>query len=516
VTLAGILPLLAIDVLAFIATLLVEAVYGVLYLPALLQWLALSVMLNIFFYGFASLCAQLTGNLVVLPLVYAVLNFTVYVVEWLVDRILSIFVFGFYGSGLTFECLSPVMGIYDHCRINSISVYDAADKVYTVTGYYLTGWGLIICYAAVGLVLIAGALLHYKRRRMETAGDVVAVRYLKPVFKYCMALGVALCLGMLLFTLVYSNYNNEGTPAHVLLLIAFMLIGCFIGYFAAEMLMQKCFSVWRGRRRWLGYGIACLVIISLTFACEFDLFGFEKRVPAAEDVKDVLIQTSGDETDLAAPENIEDFVALHSSIIAGKAYHESENEYTCGVYLVYTMKDGSTLKRSYALSYNNEAEDGDVRTLQNLINRQEAIDYRKQLDFPVTAENIDYACVDYRVPSPGENEYGDYQEIRLTAEEANELYYECILPDIDDGTLGRMWLISDEDYMNTVYACSINFECLERDSNGEYTYQNFYTVPTVDSQRTNAWLDARGVEFHTEGEFQSKDDINVTKAVAIN
>ena len=47
--------------------------------------------------------------------------------------------------------------------------------------------------------LLALALLLYRRRALETAGDAVAVPWLRPVFKYFMALGGALALAGVLF-----------------------------------------------------------------------------------------------------------------------------------------------------------------------------------------------------------------------------------------------------------------------------------------------------------------------------
>lgn len=508
--LAGLLPMLAINLVIFVAALLVEAAYGLLYLPALLQWLAMVSMLDLFFFGFSTLCAQLTGSLIVLPFVYAVLNFTAYVVEYLVSRILDIFVFGYSGSALSLDFLSPIIALFSHCQVSGITAFDAVNQTYSTVGFYFTGWGWIIGYTAAGAILLSASLLLYKRRRMETAGDVVAVRSLKPVFKYCLALGCALCLGAALFSILCSGYTYVGTPKYVLAITVFMLIGCFIGYFAAEMLIHKSFSVWNGKRRWLGFCVVSAVIAALTFSCEFDLFGYEKRLPAEGEIESVSLMISGDNTLLSDTQNIESVLKLHESIIENKHYHESEAGSTCYLYLTYTLKDESTMNRNYRLAYSIDQKTGDVRTLEDLVNTQEAIDYRKRLDFSITAENIDYASVDYRTPDTAEYDY-EHQELILTAEEANAFYYECILPDIKDGTLGRIWLIYDEDYLNTVYACTINFECNERSSEGEYTYQRFYTVPTVDSTRTNAWLREHGVDLHTESEFQYGDNVYAEK-----
>ena len=396
VTLAGILPLLAINLATFAATLIVEAAQGPVYLPALLQWLAMVSLINIFFYGFAVLCAQMTGNLIVLPLVYAVLNLTVYVVEELIKYILRIFVFGFSSSGFSLSFLSPVIYLCRYCSINSTSAYHAASDSYQVTGYYFSGWGTVIAYAVAGLVLIAAGLLLYKRRRMETAGDVVAVRWLRPIFKYCLSLGCALCIGLLLFSILRPDYSYGGTPMNVLVLTALMIVGCFIGYFAAEMLIHKSFAVWRGRRRWLGFLVASAVITVLTFSCEFDLFGYEKKVPAADNIEQVSLRVNGDNSVLTEPQNIGNAVALHNSIIGNKAFHESSGDGSAYMYMEYTLRDGTVIKRAYSLNYDTDGNADDVIALQNLVNTQEAINYRKQLSYNITAENINYAYVSFR------------------------------------------------------------------------------------------------------------------------
>ena len=65
---AGLCCLLASNVLVFLIAMAVEAAHGVLSIKFLLQWLALVSMCNVFFYGFASLCAMLTDKYWCFPL----------------------------------------------------------------------------------------------------------------------------------------------------------------------------------------------------------------------------------------------------------------------------------------------------------------------------------------------------------------------------------------------------------------------------------------------------------------
>ena len=149
---------------------------------------------------------------------------------------------------------------------------------------------------------------------------------------------------------------------------------------------------------------------------------------------------------------------------------------------------------------------GNTATYEQLLNCQEAIYYRKRTQVPVTPETLSYAYVSYRDPAAaGDPDYNYYMEnLNLTPEEAYELYSECILPDIDDGTLGRVWLIMDDDYYNTVYDCSISLE-LRQPGNEGTRYDYFYTVPTVDSTRTNAWLTEHGVSLEFYDYYEQKD-----------
>lgn len=498
-TAAGLIPMLAANVLVFAVTALVEAALGCVYMPALWGFLGVVSMETLFFFGFAALCAMLTGSIVVLPPLYAVLNVTFYVLESVVQGILKLFVYGYAGpEQLYLRFLSPAVEMAEGTRIISDS-YATAEGVWHTSGYHMEGYIVFAIYAAVGAALLVGAYFLLKRRRMESAGDVVAVKPLRPVFKYCMAVGCALVLGLVLYSIV--DVGVLSPTLCVAALLGFMLTGCFIGYFGSAMLLGKTFRVFDTKKSWLGFIITCATICSLTVACELDAFGYERRVPAEGEIASVHIICMGEEADVAAAENVAAAAELHRSIIENKDYHESpERNSAYNTRFAYHLADGSTLNRYYSLCLDLQETNGDLRMLQELMNTQEAINNRKATEYPIAVSNIDYANVQYAAPEKGENEF--WQNLELTDEEAYELYSECILPDIADGALGRIWLIEDEEYINTVYNCTINIECNRRDEgeDGRYVYQSFYTVPTADSHRTNAWLAAHGVKLVTRAE----------------
>ncbi len=569
-TLAGALPAIIINAVTFALCALVHYFKGFGGAVVFdLQAFAIVTMMFIFFYGFANLCAQLTGNIVILPIVFAVLNFVAAVAEAIAGSLIEVIIFGkSYSGGPISRYLSPIVGMWQSGP-GSITEYNPATGGHNVIGVFYRGWALIAICCAVGIIMYFGAMALYRRRRMESVGDVVAIDALKPVFKYCMTFGGALFSGAIFYSILINSFWM--TPfAEAMCILLFMLIGAFVGYFAAEMLIYKSFRVFKGR--WKGLIVSCAIICVCMLALETDLLGIERRVPDAEDVESVFVVGS-DAIIYEQPENIAAAIALHKSVVENKAIHERDTGLGSSFHITYTLKNGNTLSRIYYIRYGINPED--VEALENLQNSAEAIEMRKALPFVPTAENFasgqlratvtleelmelnpdmseeDIVIINYygydesyvlKQMSPAEKEelMGDYKntasDYRLksfhhnygfSGEEMWELWSRCILPDLAEGKVGKLWIIEDEEYLNNVYSARIELELRYTESQvidkelsdemsytmsaaiaptseprpitGDIKYMSFYTVPTVGS-RTEAWLLDHGVILHTVGE----------------
>ena len=120
-----------------------------------------------------------------------------------------------------------------------------------LTSADLESFWLIGVYALVGLALAALALILYRRRRSETAGDVVAVGWLRPVFRYGVA--GALCpAGRPVPLLPVLVWLPAGEYYDTLPMVVCLLAAGAIGYYGASMLLAKAFKVFRGS--WKGPG----------------------------------------------------------------------------------------------------------------------------------------------------------------------------------------------------------------------------------------------------------------------
>lgn len=124
----------------------------------------------------------------------------------------------------------------------------------------------------------------------------------------------------------------------------------------------------------------------------------------------------------------------------------------------------------------------------------EGILSRKQPDIEPSASTVSYASVSWV------NAQGEPESLELSGAEAAELYWNCILPDMQDGNIGLVWYAGAGAENSEVYDCRVSMELVKRGAAGE-NYGYFYTYATLRSERTNAWLLERGVLLKTPEEL---------------
>ena len=488
---AGALLLLSSDALTFLLALGVEAIGGAAHVQSLLIWLAVLAMENLLFYSIAVFCAMLTGHILILPCLYLLFNVGVALLQALVQGMLGLFLFGLNPGGAAWglEKLSPIVAL-----VNSTSVvYEYAGYQVQNTSYRaqlavgFDGWWVVGGWCIAGLLLAVCALLLYRRRRMECAGDTVSIPVLRPVLKYIVTLFFALGFPLGMYSTLFAGSGGSADlPAY----LAFTVLGVVIGYYLSEMIIHKSLRVFRGR--WKGMVVTAVLCCALVCAVDFDLVGYERRVPDADSIASVNIDSYEVTAAFRETDNVRSVCALHQSIVDNKSLHESALS-TRQLTVSYELKNGRTLFRSYRIAddASQYTADSDLKRLEDLMNTDEAqlLNENRYPAIPVTRDTISYACVRYYDTA------GAYVEQKLTAEEALALYENAIVPDCADGTLCRRWLLLDETYAATVYDVEINIDLNERVSAENYSYASLYFHPQTDSARTVAWLQARGVNL---------------------
>lgn len=455
--LTGLLPMLLADVACFGITALLYAGSEYVTLSALGTWLAAVVLANVAFYAMAVFCAVLTGNIVVLPLVYAVLNVAAFVVEGVVTALLGLFLYGFVSRPPVLMPLAPFAQLYSVLRV--VPVYEMKDGALerVASGYQIGGMNWLGIYCAVGVVLMIAAGLIYRRRRMETAGDTVAVQVLKPIFKYCMSLGTGVVLASFVCDSIFHSLHGTAAAA---LAIAMLVVGAYVGYIIAEMIVQKTLSVFRGI--WKGPTVCAAILVAAGLLCEFDVAGYETHVPEADEVRSIMCQMTSE--NIREKETIEDFIELHRHIIAGKERNEKGFDNSTSLCVSYMLNDGSMLDRMYEIDNTiaaAEDPDSDIARWEAILNSDEVWDYRASFDIPFTRETLEECSISsYTVDSEGRHQY---ETVTLTKEQALELYNECMVPDVKDRNLGYYFAVGTDKYYDTKTNTTIDIVLYDKD-----------------------------------------------------
>ncbi len=221
----------------------------------------------------------------------------------------------------------------------------------------------VLIYILAIIVSTVLGVVIYNKRGLENHGEIIAFPSLKGIFKVL----VGICAGILGFFYVVGMWGTH----NLLFMIPFAIIGLII----AHMLAQKSFSL-KGIVPSLAVTVA--VILAFTGIIEFDLIGFESRVPDVKDVKSVrfigdyvedsfyihddINGTSAEYLYIDVyrpvyddPEEIELFTTLHKHKTQNRDSFDDNNMYypysvPRSFNIEYTLKNGRKMYRSYYLT----------------------------------------------------------------------------------------------------------------------------------------------------------------------
>lgn len=482
--LAGLLPPLACHLIAAgIMLCMLPGLTGA-HAAYVLQWLGISCMGYFSFYAFATFCAMLTSNLIVLPGVYMVLQMTFYIAETCARYILSLMIYGNGTSRSTLEVLSPFVTLADKMNVTTeyaSTVIDGAEKWMQANPQFI-GWNYLIGYTIAGVCFVVLSFFLYRSRRMETAGDVVAIRFLKPLFKYCLTVGCALVLPAAVFGFMASSYSHGLRTALVVLML--MLLGALIGFYAAEMMIQRTLRVFHTSFR--GLLIVFGVIVVLFGVYESDLLGIEKYTPSADNVESVSVYAgfsySSDST-FTSKEGIQHVIDLHKAIIRDKKNQESaKSGNTYSFTLTYTMKNGRTVVRDYQLSGDTLPQKAaDVlNTSEGIISRFPSL----TADAAMMVQDCTINYLNIGDVTSGSDTY--WRSMSVNSTDAFELYTQYILRDAQEGTIARVYPEEDSDVLSQISTVTIDFT-FSRPGCSEP--ENYVSVRVcMDSANTIQWL----------------------------
>lgn len=468
------------------------------------------------FFGIALFCVFCSGNRVAMAAWYAALNWGFYVLYWLISCFYSPMLYGVVTPRRWANLLTPVVQMVNEQEYVGFPEYaelldlfrdrewEMAADFWVQESYYD-----LFIWAGVGIVFAVLALVLYKKRHLECAGDAVAFRALEPVFQVGCALG-GLAVGALGTEILYSYMGGNAVMTWVLL-----ICGLVVGWFGGRMFLQRSTRVF-APKNWIGLGVTGAVIAVSLALTALDIFGIETWTPDPEKVKyaklgvgeyhsielhdkadieemirlqelaledrlensgafpeDAVIRT--DKGDVIDWERVNGVYALDS-----EAVHEIPYRYADSVFITYFMEDGREVQRRYYIWA--DAEEGEI--YKEYMSRWEVIS--KQSNYQ-DGEFIDLSTlIAIRVDGqalPSEKVTRQTAEELLMAVKADCLERNMVQDEsYHDGHFAR-W---DEEYAETLYARSLYIH-LRTEENGI----SFYIFP--DSRHTLNWMQEMGM-----------------------
>ena len=330
---------------------------------SLLSLLALSLQ-YIFYLGTALTAVQLAGNRIGMVLIYGILNFATVLLYWFVAMV---FIPLTYGKDISISWVAricPTVAMYEGTYFAPVDhSYYIGDTYHYVFDGISMGyvWLKAAVCAGLGVVCMAIAQLLYRKRRLETAGDLVAYSILSPFFLALYTLTVAAFLHLAVKQLTQGAISEY----------FFLPLGLIAGYVTGLMLLRRTSRVFRWRLLVpLGGILAVCALCVLSIAT--DAFHVIRRVPDVQDVQSVVLAPvqmsySNAALTLTEKDEIEDILAYHQGALrnwqkqVGDCLLQRDGHWSPGDYyniqLRYTLKNGSTFQRRYFLEKENPAYD---------------------------------------------------------------------------------------------------------------------------------------------------------------
>lgn len=293
---------------------------------------------------------------------------------------------------------------------------------------------------------------------------MVAVKLVRPLFKY----GVALCAGLSGGMFSYQLLSGLSS----LTLMGWILFWELVGYFAAEMLLRKSFRVLPA---WKGAVPLAAAIVFLSLSVHYDWYGFESRVPDPSQVTRVTVDSlqSAPYDDgrgglsLEDPEQISLAIQLHRAAIQLKGESAGEEDWTVSsdqetmtflyLHLYYELADGTVLERNYPalpiVESDRDVEGSLTWAAEQLLSDRENVEQMY---------NFQHIESDYRLMSAylvdvWNTQTRQYETVYLDG--STEKLWQAMRQDFAEGTIGVRYLFDNSvERMENTCATDLYFD----------------------------------------------------------
>ena len=325
---------------------------------AAVMWLLGVNLQFICFFGIAVFSSFCVGNRFAQAVVYGILNFGSLIVGWLVDTVFVPMYYGIQIDMTPFFWFSPMAQMVQEPFCAQTRHYLASGHL--DPGELVLGENFLYYFivAAIGIGLLMLALHLYRRRKLECAGDFMAIKGLEPVF---------LVIYTVIVGAVFHFIAHEifGLDTYL-----FLFLGLPVGWFTGKMLLERTPRVFR-LKNFLRCGLLLVICALVLVAVWLDPFGIERWVPEMDAVQTVTLVDGhynyhNGKITTQAPEDIQKIILLHQQALQDHRQGNSRDytftdaydelilrkeripmDYTMQFTLTYELKNGRTVNRYY-------------------------------------------------------------------------------------------------------------------------------------------------------------------------
>ena len=386
-------------------------------------------------------------------LVYGIGNFLPLMAAWLAGSIFQPLLFGITVPTEPFDLACPLVQLTREdyltlvAPVVDVNVGPVLEAIYP--GQARMAYLALCCAFALVFLVLAGGL--YRDRPLESAGELLAVKALRPVF-------------LLLFTLAAGAFLQlfanifVGSTAY-----GYLLAGMVVGYFVGKMLLERQVNVFR-LRAIPGIAAICAVFFALLLLTGLDVTGIIRAVPAEDSIASVSVIPYISEDGLGVtsqdPADIQAVLALHRrEVDSWKSWREDnrgisglltesyghslfgEDRNSIRLTLRYRLKNGRMVEREYQVE--TQSKSGSIAA--DFLKRPENV-----LDVKDRSEL--YSIGVRKVEVYGDWGCGSYCTVSDITGLLNAIYDDCaagrILPGVyledTDGYLGTLSLIRQD------------------------------------------------------------------------
>lgn len=453
-------------------------------------WMGVSLLYFLFFFGLALLCGVGAGNRMGMAVLFGLANFFGLVVSWARLKIFAPLIYGMYiPNTKVFLCPMSTLLNSEIFQAHYVSqtlpapkdgptaYYEASffdcesvDRIEFVPKSILT----VVFFAILGCIAIFLAMKLLQHRKPECAGDLLAF----PKTASVILVLTSLCSGVV-FHGVSSLF---GWSIGYLM----MAIGLTVGYYGCLMLQKRQVNVFT-LKHFLPLAVMAAAGVLALGITGLDLFGATYRIPEADQIESVELRIPHNYYDTfyaSQAEDIEKVLILHRDTLEEHRVTENARpllerifgneeealeyekedgslERTGQMYLVYNLKNGSTLCRSY--QYHESIPHLDI--LREIFSRPEFVFNEFGLEIiPESRSDIltilDQAKLVQLNCWHGENDLGYLRDktVDIPNREEWEQLVDAMLEDAKTGSLAQPYSLHPgqdyQDYINIILPAS--------------------------------------------------------------